>query len=138
MGRAHPWQVELAELDDVIVRCKRPYPPYGRFEIWLARLRRDGRFELLSNAWEARLGFTTSELDGRSLFTLLPLEPRAGRSLLRRMLDPVEPDPLDLELLRRDGGTQALRCYRRFDEYERALFIAGEALALRSGKYRSP
>jgi PAS domain-containing protein len=131
-------QADFAELVDVVIKCRRPYPPYGRFDVCLAKLHGDGRFELLSAAWEATLGFGSRELEGRSLGTLLPLNRRSGRSVLRRMMDPVEPDPLQLDLLRRDGRMQHMHCYRRFDDYEGSLFIACEALPVICRRCRAP
>ena len=138
MGHSPVWLAEFAELDDVVIQCRRPYPPYGRFDVCLASLHRDGRFELLSTAWEATLGFGPRELQGRALSALLPPDRRSGRSVLRRMMDPDEPEPLGLDLLRRDGGTQHMHCYRRFDDYGASLFIACEALPVICRRCRAP
>jgi hypothetical protein len=69
------------------------------------------------------LGFAPGELDGRSLFTLLPCG-RADERVLRRMIDRREPDPFLLRLRCKHGGAVELLLYRRFDEYDGSIFIA--------------
>jgi PAS domain-containing protein len=115
---------------EVIIRCHHPYPHYAGKHICLAALRPDGFFELLSPAWESLLGFAPAELHGRPLLALFRPAPCAPRVLLRRIVDPDEPDPIRVELRRRDGARQAMHWYRRFDFYDDTLFIAGEPAAL--------
>lgn len=114
----------LLDLDDIVVRCRHPYPPYRRSGICLACLHLDGRFELLSDAWDRLLGFAPGELDGRSLYSLLP-SGRAGKRALRRLIDLREPEPLSLELRCKDTSAIALQLYRRFDPYDGSIFVAG-------------
>lgn len=114
----------LLDLDDIVVRCRNPHPPYRRSAVCLACLHLDGRFELLSDAWERLLGFTPAELDGRSIFTLLP-PGRAGRRALRRLIDMRQPEPLSLSLHCKDTSAVTLQLYRRFDPYDGSIFVAG-------------
>ena len=111
-------------LEQVTVSCRKPCPPYGRYAVCLACLYRDGRFELLSGAWESMLGFTPGELDGRR-FASLVARGRSGRAVLRRIVDEREPDPLHLELRCKNGASLPLAVYRRFDAYDGSVFIAG-------------
>ncbi len=115
----------VADREDVVVVCRKPYPAYTGLDVLLARVHADGRFELLSEAWEAILGFRGEELDGKSLFTLLPLDERSARALLRRITDPREPDPLVFEIVCKSAGPLRMHWHRRFDEYTDTVFIAG-------------
>jgi len=119
----------LAELEEVIIECRRPYPHYSGYRICLAVLRPDGILELLSPAWESLLGFSRRELDGRRLFAMFPPAGCAPRVLLRRIVDPAAPDPVQVDLCQRSGRPRTLLWYRRFDDYDATLFIAGEAAA---------
>ncbi len=115
----------VADREDVVIVCRKPYPAYTGLDVLLARVHADGRFELLSEAWEAILGFRGEELDGKSLFALLPLDRRAARALLKRITDPGEPEPLAFEVRCKSAGPLRMRWHRRFDEYTDTLFLAG-------------
>lgn len=109
--------------------CKKPFSQYAGLDVLLARIRADGRFELLSAAWEGALGFRREELDGRSLFALLPFDEASVRALLRRITDPREPEPLVFEVRCKSAGSLRLRWHRRFDDYAETVYIAGERAA---------
>ena len=126
-------------LESVVFHCPNPYPAYVRAEVLLARFDAGGRFRLLSVAWELLLGFPRGELHGRALLALLPQERRAtAAAALRRMLSPAEADPIALDLARRDGTLLRMGCYRRFDPYDEALFIAGEPAGVTGAQYPAP
>jgi hypothetical protein len=128
----------LAELHEVIVECRRPYPHYSSDCICLAVLRPDGFLELLSPAWESLLGFSRRELDGRQLFAMFPPAAGSPRALLRRIVDPAAPDPVRVDLCQRSGAPRPLVWHRRFDDYDSTLFIVGEAAADATARFLAP
>lgn len=113
----------LSDLDDITIGCRRPLQP---FEIFLACLRSNRTLELITGAWEGFLGYRCAELDGCSLYGLLALEQEAGRALVRSLVDPRQPEPVLLEMRAKNGAVRTLRVYRRFDEYEPAVYLACE------------
>ena len=123
----------------VILRCRLPYPRYVRADVFLARLMWGGALQLLSGAWESRLGFVHGELDGRVLLEMLPRARRAlGEAALQKLLSPEHADPVTIELGRRDGTTLHMYCHRRFDPYDGSLFIAGEPGEITVPECRAP
>lgn len=126
-------------LELVIVHCPHSYAAYLQTGVCLARLDTRGRFVLLSAGWESALGFAREELHGRGLLELLPpADAYAGEAALRRILDPVEADPLVLALRRKDGSLQPMRWYRRFDPYDATLFVVAESTALKAPQCPAP
>jgi PAS domain S-box-containing protein len=139
MQRVDLPQFFCVALELVIVRCPRTYPVYLQSGVCLARLDPRGWFVLLSPAWQSVLGFGCDELHGRGLLELLPpAKRRSGEAAWRRILNPAEADPLDLELCRKDGSPQPMRWYRRFDPYDATLFIVAESVDLISSQCRAP
>jgi hypothetical protein len=116
----------VADRDDVIVVCRKPFSVYAGLDILLARIHGDGRFEVLSAAWEGVLGFRCDELNGSSLFALLPFDEASARALLRRITDPAEPEPMVFEVRCKGAAPVRMRWHRRFDQYANAMFIAGQ------------
>ena len=115
----------VADREDVVIVCSKPFSAYAGLDVLLARIHADGRFEVLSAAWEQALGFRCEELDGSSLFELLPLDEASARALLRRITDPGEPEPLVFDVRCKSAGPLRVRWHRRFDQYADAVFIAG-------------
>ncbi|TAK81585.1 MAG: hypothetical protein EPO20_26175 [Betaproteobacteria bacterium] len=105
--------------------CSKPFSVYAGLDVLLARIRGDGRFEVLSAAWEEALGFPCEELNGSSLFRLLAFDEASARALLRRITDPAEPEPLVFEVRCKGAAPIRMCWHRRFDEYADAVFIAG-------------
>lgn len=116
----------VADRDDVVVVCRKPFPAYAGLDVLLARIDADGRFELLSAAWEQALGFRCAELNGRSLFALLLIDEPSARALLRRITDPAEAEPLVFDVRCKGGQSLRMRWHRRFDQYAEAVYIAGQ------------
>ncbi|OGA61705.1 MAG: hypothetical protein A3G81_07710 [Betaproteobacteria bacterium RIFCSPLOWO2_12_FULL_65_14] len=116
----------IADRDDVVIVCSKPFSVYAGLDILLARIHADGRFEVLSAAWEEALGFRCEELDGSSLFALLPFDEASARALLRRIADPMEPEPLVFDVRCKGAAPLRIRWHRRFDQYADAVFIAGQ------------
>jgi len=115
--------LELADLNEIVISCR---VPFRTREVCLACLHCDGRLELLTGAWESLLGFRQAELDGRSLYSLLAGERGAGRIAVQRLLDPLGPEPVLMDVRRKDGAVRGLRIYRHFDLYEPSLYFACE------------
>ncbi|HXI36131.1 MAG TPA: hypothetical protein VNH80_04395 [Burkholderiales bacterium] len=89
----------------------------------LARAWPDGRFELLTPAWDA-LGYSAAELRGRCVCDLVALERHAACAALRVVLS--EGGSLELGLRRKCGG-EAVYCWsRQFDDYTGSIFIVGD------------
>ena len=135
--RAPPFICVIPER--VVIRCRLPYARYVRSEVFLARLLPGGELQLLSGAWERRLGFVHGELDGRRLLEMLPQARRAlGEAAFLRLLSPEQADPVAIELGHRDGTTLRMHCHRRFDPYDVSLFIAGEPGEVTVPECRAP
>jgi hypothetical protein len=110
-------------LEEILIEAKRPWSDR---DLCLACLHADGRLELLSGGWENLLGFAQHQLHGSSFFRLLDRDPSRARPRVRKLLDPRRPDPVKLDVLRRDGSALTLTIYRLFDEYEPSLYLACE------------
>ena len=115
--------LELADLNDIVICCRLPFRNH---EVCLACLHCDGRLELLTGAWESLLGFRQAELDGRSLYSLLAGERGAGRIAVQRLLDPLAPEPVLMDVRVKGGAVRTLHIYRHFDPYEPSLYFACE------------
>ncbi len=115
--------LNIADLNDIVIDCKQPF---HSSDVCLACLHGDGRLRLLTGAWELLLGYSQHELDGRWLYSLLADERSAARATVRRLLDPVEPDPVMLNVRMKGGASRTLSVFRRFDPYEPALYLACE------------
>ncbi len=126
----------VADMEDVVVVCAKPFSAYAGLDVLLARIHADGRFEVLSAAWEQALGYRCEELDGSSLFDLLPFDEASARALLRRITDPRESDPLVFDVRCKGAAPLRMRWHRRFDPYADAVFIAGLRDAANQGSER--
>jgi PAS domain-containing protein len=96
----------------------------------LARVRPSGIFELLTAAaWARALGYLPDELSGKSLRELMQLEePKAGE-LVTALLDETGFQPLDVTLRCKDARREPFRLYRRYDPYEKAVFVVADELS---------
>src|SRR5690349_18492850 len=92
----------------------------------LARAWADGRFELLTPAWDA-LGYSATELTGRCVCELVALERDAACLALRGLLS--EGGSLEFGLRRKDGAEAGYRWNRQFDDFTDSIFIIGDELA---------
>lgn len=128
------------DVRDITIRTSLRLAPYASPAVFVACLHPDGCFEMVGPAWELGLGFAPRELEGRRLLRLVALEPKAAAARLRCMLDPREPDPVNLPLRCKDGAVAALELFRRFDDYEPSLYLAGglPAGALTARRGRAP
>jgi len=115
--------LELADLNDIVISCRLPFRTH---EVCLACLHGDARLELLTGPWESVLGFDEAELDGRRLFSLLAGDRDAARRAVERLLDPLQSEPVLMDVRVKGGAVRTLQIYRRFDLYEPSLYFACE------------
>jgi len=115
--------IELADLNDIVIACRESF---RSDEVCLACLHCDGRLEFLTGPWESLLGFTRAELDGRRLHSLLPGGRGATVAAVERLLDPLGPEPVLMEVRTKGDGVRSLQIYRQFDPYEPSLYFACE------------
>jgi PAS domain S-box-containing protein len=102
-----------------------PGDTYEWSRVLLARAYFDGKLELLTAAWERFLGYGRRELLGKTLRHVLWTDERA-RAAVAAILDQRNMAPVDILLRCRDGREKALRLHRRYDPYERSMFIVAE------------
>ena len=102
-----------------------PGDTYEWSRVLLARAHFDGSLELLTAAWERFLGYGRNELRCKTLCQVLGTDERPGAAVAA-ILDERSTQPVDLHLRCRDGREKALRLHRRYDPYERAMFIVAE------------
>jgi PAS domain-containing protein len=98
--------------------------------VMLARVRRSGKFELLTAAaWARALGYLPEELSGKALRELMPLERRAAGEVIAALLDEEDARPLEVTLRCKDERRKCFRLYRRFDPYEQAVFVLADEVS---------
>jgi PAS domain-containing protein len=94
-------------------------------EVCLACLHVNGRLELITGEWERLLGYPRAALHGMPLARLLPAAD------VRRLLDPDEHEPIEVQARMRDGTPRHLRVYRRFEaRAPSALYLACEPFSV--------
>lgn len=122
------YSAQMADL--IVVLCVSPGKACAESGVMLARVRPNGLFELLAaTAWARALGYPPDELSGKSLCGLMPLEkPTAGR-FVAALLDEKDVQPLDVTLRCKDERRKSFRFHRRFDPYDRAMFVVADELA---------
>ena len=106
----------------VVVRCGHTYE---RSNVLLAKAHPTGTLELLTGAWERLLGYQGQEFAGKTLRQLMGSR-KPIAAAVAAILDDLNPAPVDLKVRRRDGEGKCLRLHRRFDPYERSMFIVAE------------
>jgi PAS domain-containing protein len=118
----------LADL--ILVLGVSPGKTGAQSKVMLARVRRSGKFELLTAAaWARALGYLPDELSGKSLRELMQLETRASREVVTALLDEEDVQPLEITLRCKDERRKCFRLYRRFDPYEQAVFVVADEVA---------
>lgn len=96
----------------------------------LARIRPSGLFELLSAAaWARALGYRPDELSGRSTRELMHLEEPAAGDVVAALLDENDAPPLHVTLRCKDDRRKRFRLHRRFDPYDKAVFVVADEVA---------
>jgi hypothetical protein len=94
--------------------------------VMLARVRAPGIFELLTAAaWARALGFLPDELSGKTLRALMP-EKTAAAGVIAMLLGEQDGEPLVVTLQCKDERRKSFRFYRRFDAYEKAMFVVAD------------
>jgi PAS domain-containing protein len=93
----------------------------------LARVRSTGAFELLSAAaWARALGYSSEELEGKSLRALMELEVPDGGELVAALFDQTHGKAIDVTLRCKDERRKRVRLHRRFDPHEAAVFVIAD------------
>jgi hypothetical protein len=100
--------------------------PMRPSEVCLACLHADARFELLTGAWDALLGYPHGELEGCTLAQLLAGGPAGAAASLRRLLDRTLADPVRVDVRLRNGAVRPVLVYRRFEESAPSVYFACE------------
>jgi hypothetical protein len=100
--------------------------------VHLARLDAPAALRLLSGDWQALIGWTREDLEGRPLEEIVHGGAAACRALLGRLVDPRVCDPVAMTVRTKGGGTRELQVYRRFDDYDESVWLACEPLELES------
>ena len=96
----------------------------------LARVFASGTFELLTAAaWASALGYPPDELSGKPLRELMRLEQAAAGEFVAALLDEADVQPLEVTLLCKDEQRKSFRLYRRYDSYEKAVFVVAEEMS---------
>src|SRR4030095_13849553 len=99
---------------------------YKKSNVLLARAHFSGTLELMTAAWERLLGYGRQEFEGKTLCQLMGAKKPLATNAVAAILDELNPGPVDLKVRCRDGQGKCLRLHRRFDPYERAVYILAE------------
>lgn len=95
----------------------------------MARALPTGIFELLTaEAWARALGCPPTQLDGKSLRSLMRLETPATMDVVAALLDEKDGQPLEVSLQCHQERRKRFRLYRRFDDYGKAVFVVADEL----------
>jgi hypothetical protein len=101
-----------------------PGDTYEWSKVLLARASSNGRFELLTAAWERLLGYGRQEFTTKTLGQLMKSDKAAAT--VAAILDHHNMQPVDLTVCCRNGKQKSLRLHRRFDQYGDRMFIVAE------------
>lgn len=113
-------------VDLVVVLRIRPGRTCAESAVLLARARPTGVFELLTAAaWGRALGCPPEALNGESLRALMRLEKPGVQDIVAALMDEGNHQPLDVSLGKGERRKR-FRLHRRFDGYERAMFVVAE------------
>jgi hypothetical protein len=98
---------------------------YHRSDVLLAKACFDGTLELLTAAWQRLLGYGHQEFSEKTLRQIMePGKPVAA--VVAAIFDERNPAPVELKVRGNDGQCKCLKLHRRFDPYERTVFIVAE------------
>ena len=103
-----------------------PGDTYEWSKVLLARASFNGRFELLTAAWERLLGYGRQEFTAKTLGGLMKSDKAAAT--VAAILDQQNMQPVDLTVCCRNGKRKSLRLHRRFDEHGERMFIVAEEM----------
>ena len=98
---------------------------YHRSDVLLAKACSDGTLELLTAAWQRLLGYGHREFSGKTLRQIMePGKPVAA--VVAAIFDERNTAPVELKVRGNDGQCKCLKLHRRFDPYDRTVFIVAE------------
>ncbi|HZM47178.1 MAG TPA: PAS domain-containing protein [Burkholderiales bacterium] len=98
---------------------------YHRSNVLLAKACFDGTLELLTAAWQRLLGYGHQEFSGKTLHQIMEPD-RPVAAVVAAIFDERNPAPVELKVRSSDGQCKCLKLHRRFDPYERTVFIVAE------------
>jgi PAS domain-containing protein len=114
----------------MMVVCASPGNTCARSGLMLARIRPGGAFELLSAAaWAHVLGYSPQELSGKWLRELMPPDKPAASEVTAALLGEQESPPMEVTLRCKDERRKSFRLHRRFDPYDRAVFVLADEVS---------
>src|SRR5688572_16977211 len=121
--------------DLMLALCASPGRTCEQSGLMLARILPGGVLELLSTAaWTRVLGYPAHELSGKWLHDLMPSAATEGGELAAAFLGETDTRPLDVTLRCKDERRKCFRLHKRFDDYDKAIFVlADEVCALEDG-----
>ena len=98
---------------------------YHRSNVLLAKACFDGTLELLTAAWQRLLGYGYQEFSEKTLRQIM--EPgKPVDAVVAAIFDERNQAPVELTVRSNDGQCKCLKLHRRFDPYERTVFIVAE------------
>jgi hypothetical protein len=109
--------------------------------VLLARASFNGKFELLTAAWERVLGYGRDEFASKTLRELMRSGETAAAHLVAAILDQRCMEAVELTVHSRAGEAKFLRLHRRLDAYSNRMVILAEqdpAPAMRAGRQTMP
>ena len=102
---------------------------YAGSKCLLARAFCSGALEFLTSAWETLLGYAGHEFGDKTLCQFMGLEKPVATAVIASILDERDSAPVLLTLHCRNGQAKRLRLHRRFDPYQRAVYLLGEEMS---------
>jgi hypothetical protein len=120
--------VRNPSVDLIVVLRLRPGRTCAESALLLARARPMGVFELLTAAaWGRALGCPPEALNGESLRDLMRPEKPAVQDIVEALMDEKNLQPLEVTLGKGERRKR-FRLHRRFDGYEKAVFVLADEL----------
>jgi PAS domain-containing protein len=117
--------------DLVLVLSDSPGRACAESTLMLARIRHSGLFELLTAAaWGHALGYRPVELSGVWLSALLHGKPDAAELAAALLDEHDDHRPLEVTLQCKDRRRKRFRLHRRFDPYEKNVFVLADEIPL--------
>src|SRR4051812_1001099 len=99
---------------------------YAWSKVLLAKAHSDGTLEFLTAAWGRMLGYGRRAFAGKTLRQLMRSGKPAAANVVAAILDETHRGPVNLNLRCRTGRNKWLKLHRRYDGYERAMFIVAK------------
>lgn len=99
---------------------------YELSKVLLAKAGFDGTLQLLTSGWERTLGYSRTELNGKTLFQLMWSDRRRVAAAVAQILDTGEMRPVTLRIRCRNGRGRCFKLHRLYDRQETMMYIVAE------------